>query len=282
MQSTSYSPTRYIDPTKNRVTVSFTIEGEPLAKSGHYRNPNDLFGQQSVAMHYEGARGPGKPAEGGFGVKAEFYVGSRQRRDLDNFLKFIFDGLTGAAWLDDSQVTEVAAKTIHGSDNPRTVVTVYPTDDLPDWLSRECEHCGERFRTYASWSGKKYCKAECRRAAINLRRHRVCKDCGVSFQSERTVHERPFCSKECKYNNQRALVKCTECGTDFMWARSKAERYENAFCAPKCSSEFWRKQRKSQARGTCSDCGGHTSKRTYERCRACAFEFRRKNAKGAA
>lgn len=165
--------TQYVDPSANRIAVKFTVPGEPVSKARHktavrngrvrhYAEAENVKAQELVGVYYRQQRGPGRPGEGGFGVRAEFYVQKRQRRDIDNFIKLVFDGLTGLAWVDDSQVTEVSARLIHGSDNPRSVIDVYPTDDLPDRLTQECQHCHETYRTYASWSTRKYCSESCR------------------------------------------------------------------------------------------------------------------------
>lgn len=172
--------TNYVDPTRNRPTVTFTVPGEPTSKSRHktgvrggkvyhYKDSATAQAQDLLGVYYRQQRGAGEPGEGGFGVRAEFHVRARQRRDIDNFLKLVLDGLTGRAWVDDSQVTEVSARIIHGSDDPHSRITVYGTDDLPDRLSRECAQCGGRFRTYESWSTRKYCSATCRDGARRAR-----------------------------------------------------------------------------------------------------------------
>ena len=126
-------------------TVTFTVPGEPKSKSRHrtgvrggkivhYKDDATARAQDAVGVYYRQKRGPGKPdGVSGFGVSMVFNVGTRQRRDVDNFVKLILDGLTGFAWADDSQVTEISARIRHGDADPRSEVTVYGTDDLPDW-----------------------------------------------------------------------------------------------------------------------------------------------------
>lgn len=265
-----------------RVEVTFTIPEEPTSKARHktgirrgkvyhYKDAQNGAAQDRVGLYYRQARGPGRPAEGGFGVEMEFYVGKRQRRDVDNFVKLVFDGLTGYAWIDDSQVTEMSAKVIHDSDAPRSVVRVYPTDDLPDRMQRDCQHCGTPFRTYASWgTTKKYCSAECRKAAVNLRRERICKHCGNSFHTVNPTKDSPFCSTDCKWGASRVEVECAECGVKRTIGKAQHTPGRH-FCDMQCQSEFWRKRRAKGAEGSCSDCGGSTSKKSYTRCRACYF-----------
>lgn len=275
--------TRYIDPTLNRPTVEFTVPGEPVSKSRHktsvrkgqvrhYADPKNVQAQGRIGIYYRQSRGPGKPGAGGFGVEATFFVQSRQRRDVDNFLKLVFDGLTGYAWIDDSQVTEVSAKIIHGDDNPRSEIKVFPTDDLPDWLSKTCEHCGETFRVYASWSTRRYCSEPCRTAAVSLRRKRTCKTCGKEFRSAKAIKENPYCSVDCKTSAHQVQATCEHCGVTKMVARSRVRG--RFFCDSVCQQNYWRPIRKIHAKGACQDCGGSTSKKSYKRCKACSIAAR--------
>lgn len=269
-----------------RVEVTFTIPEEPTSKARHktgvrqgkvyhYKDPQNGAAQDRVGVYYRQARGPGRPAEGGFGVEMQFYVGKRQRRDVDNFVKLVFDGLTGYAWIDDSQVTEMSAKVIHDSDRPRSVVRVYPTDDLPDRLQRECQHCASPFRTYESWSTtKKYCSVECRKAAVALRRARTCKHCAETFHTANPNKDSPFCSVDCKHAYSRVAFTCSECGASGTTKRASAKT-KHHFCDRKCYAEFWRKKRAARAIGVCRDCGGSTSKKQYTRCRACSLTAQR-------
>ena len=263
--------------------VTFTVPGEPKSKSRHktgvrggrvyhYKDQKTADAQAVVGLMYRQAAGPGSPGEGGYGVDAQFHLKGRQRRDIDNFVKLIFDGLTGYAWVDDSQVTELHAKAIHGASEPRSVVNVYPTDDLPDRKSAACQHCGERFPTYDSWNGqRKYCKAECRKAAVNLRRERTCSECGASFRAAKAKRENPFCSVECKATHGQVNAVCSYCAKAFTMAKSKnkARSGQRAYCNSECQAAYWRTSRAAAAKGICNVCGGNTSKKTYERCNSC-------------
>lgn len=275
--------THYVDPTINRPTVEFTIPGEPVSKARHktgvrggkvhhYKDTKNAHAQDRVGVYYRQQRGPGEPGEGGFGVKAAFYVKSRQRRDIDNFLKLVFDGLTGFAWIDDSQVTEVSARIIHGDDNPRSVIKVYPTNDLPDRLSRGCELCGETFRTYESWSSRKYCSADCRDGARRLKNTRKCQQCHREYQSSA---KSKFCSQLCRTEHQSKVIECDHCHSIKRVARAKAQNGRKHFCDSECQAAYWREHRAAAAKGRCMDCGETTSKRTYQRCRPCAIEAMR-------
>lgn len=280
MGTNAYDSKKYIDPTVNRPEVSFTVPGEPVSKSRHrtglrggqvrhYADPKNAKAQEAVGIYYRQARGPGAAGAGGFGVTAEFHVKARQRRDIDNMLKLVFDGLTGCAWIDDSQVTEVHAKLIHGSESPRSEVRVYPTEDLPDWHSRQCDFCKKPFRTYHSWSGKvKWCSVECRSAMRNLQKERTCRNCGVSFKSHHIKQDAQFCSKDCNYSYKQVELQCDKCGKSYRKARSLAKAGKK-FCGTECREAYWRDHRKVVARGTCAVCNEPTSKKSYLRCNAC-------------
>jgi Holliday junction resolvase RusA-like endonuclease len=262
--------------------VQFTVPGEPKSKSRHktgvrngrvyhYKDAKTAGAQDLVAVLYRQARGPGVPGTGGFGVDCVFHFASRQRRDVDNCIKLVFDGLTGVAWADDSQVTEVHGRIVHDSDNPRTEVRVFPTEDYPDRLVAQCAHCGESFRTYNSWANRKYCTGECRKAATNLKRVRICKQCAQEFRSERSAAERPFCSVDCKVTSGRVAVTCAFCGASTTIAKSKNRNRpgNKSYCDETCREGYWREHRKVHARGVCEICGGSTSKKSYGQCMAC-------------
>jgi len=54
------------------------------------------------------------PAAARLAVEVVFYRENRRRCDLDNLLKSALDALTGAAWADDSQVDQIAARVVRG------------------------------------------------------------------------------------------------------------------------------------------------------------------------
>lgn len=274
-----------IDLPVQRPDVTFTVPGEPVSKSRHktgvrggkvyhYKDPKNAHAQDRIGIYYRQASGPGGPTGGGFGVDVVFYVAKRQRRDVDNFIKLVFDGLTGFAWLDDSQVTEVHGKIIHGSDNPRSVIRVFPTSDLPDHLTKSCAYCGQSFRTYDSWSTRKYCSAECRSASLRRRRQRTCQQCGKAFHASQLSREAKFCSVDCKHESGRISVVCAHCEKAQVVPRNRYRpgRAGNFYCDEKCRADYWRGVRKVNARGRCDTCGGPTSKKSYTQCRACHLD----------
>jgi Holliday junction resolvase RusA-like endonuclease len=114
-----------------------TVEGEPASKARArynaaqrraYTPEKTLVEQERVAWSFRQAVGPRTiNASDGYGVFVVFFCESRQRRDVDNMLKLVMDGLTGVAWVDDKQVTEVSARIVHDVPDPRTELVVYRT-----------------------------------------------------------------------------------------------------------------------------------------------------------
>jgi Holliday junction resolvase RusA-like endonuclease len=68
------------------------------------------------------------PCAGPVRLTCSFYMGDSRRRDLDNVLKAISDGLNGVAWIDDSQVVEIHATKSVDRQHPRAVVRVEELD----------------------------------------------------------------------------------------------------------------------------------------------------------
>lgn len=278
------------------VEVRFTVPGDPATKRRHrtgrnlrtgkivtYSDPQMVEAQRRVSALYRCARPGGRPGTRGFGVRMNFHVSTSQRRDVDNYVKLILDGLTGLAWIDDCQVTEIFAKVHHRASEPRSEVHVYPTDDdYPDALTRECAHCKTAFRAYASWSKRRYCQKECDLAARRAKRERACTHCGVKFTHRRPGDDVKYCSNVCKSNASTDSSSCSECGNSVIRPQSQSSKSDRTFCDERCMQSFWEKHRPAKRVGTCMECGGPTSKRQYVRCRPCAIgtaSFRSPGAK---
>jgi len=262
-------------------TVTFTVPGEPKSKSRHrtgvrggkivhYKDDATARAQDAVGVYYRQKRGPGKPdGVSGFGVSMVFNVGTRQRRDVDNFVKLILDGLTGFAWADDSQVTEISARIRHGDADPRSEVTVYGTDDLPDWMRATCLWCQKLFRTYNSWFGREYCTRECYSAALEQKRLRPCDHCGKLYDAHGKAKTQRYCSMECASLAKTYDATCANCGQ--VWRKPVSlRRGGRDYCNDECYAAYWRAHpSKSTKGGTCEVCGAPKSRPEYRRCNAC-------------
>ena len=109
--------------------VTFTIYGKPqgkqrprLGKHGVYTPKATKRYEQSIAWGYLATRSG--MISGPVRLRVECYFPDLRRRDIDNVVKCIMDGLNGIAYKDDSQVVELSASSKLDRDRPRTVVTV--------------------------------------------------------------------------------------------------------------------------------------------------------------
>lgn len=210
-----------------------------------------------------------------FAVRAIFYHSTRQRRDVDNMLKLILDGLNKTAWPDDTQVVEVSGrKMLVDKPEARTVVEVFCVGEVPR-MKVMCENCGSLMVTYPSWQNAdrrhKFCSPECRRAKSARDRTRTCRQCGKSFVSKGKAEDRKFCSSACKAENGTTELDCVICGTRFRQYKSWAE--SRPCCSPECSDERAKIKRSERASkhfpGTCLICGAGTTRKEYRRCNPC-------------
>jgi len=117
-----------------KVMLRFTIPGPPVpcqrARSDgrqwytpkRTKDFKELVGwvsRQAVGANRE------YPSAEALTLVCQFWLKDRTRRDLDNLVKGVKDGMTGIVWIDDSQVAcELLCKYVDRS-NPRTDVFVY-------------------------------------------------------------------------------------------------------------------------------------------------------------
>lgn len=228
-----------------KLIASFTVDGEPISKSRArftkrgsktfaYTPEKTKAGEQRVAWAYRAvAKGVPSDTEIAYRVEAEFYNGTRQRRDVDNMVKLILDGLNGVAWVDDDQVMQIEArKSYVPKPDARTDVRVYRIGRL-DPPKRTCPGCGSEFRTYDSWNGKVHCTSECGKRARSRAKESLCANCGKQYTKHAPTAR--FCSVECYADSRRANYSCSECGKSFRDQRSLKSR-KNVFCSEGCAS----------------------------------------------
>jgi hypothetical protein len=193
-------------------------------------------------------------------------------------------------WKDDAQVEKLDAALDRASDDPHTELIIYAVPSSVPYI--KCEVCGKEFRTYPSWgarrkwanqSARKYCSRKCfglaQRNGIDV----PCGTCGKEIhRATRSIRRKQtvfFCSKECSDIYRTVALVCVHCGTSFRKPRSLTKT-QKALCSVECSQNYWRAFRAKAARGTCSDCGGPTSKRSYVRCRSCRFRYEQQFGRG--
>lgn len=262
--------------------AEFTIPGRPISKfhgglnEGSHRwdakKRTASEARISEAFAHAGGRLTESP-DAAFRVEAVFRQGTFQRRDVDNMVKHVLDGLNGIAWIDDAQVVEIRGrKEFVAPEDEATVVTVYLTGDMGR-LKEQCQNCGKEFRTYPSWNnpGRRriYCSRDCTYAAVRAANTRNCEQCGSSFQSK--DKRARFCTTQCSNQAGKVVIPCQICGTEFEQYKSWAEM--RPCCSPECSAEravITRKRRASKHfPGTCRICGAGTTRKEYKRCNPC-------------
>jgi Holliday junction resolvase RusA-like endonuclease len=264
-----------------RIVARFTIDGEPMSKSrprftrqGHAYTPTSTReAMHRVGYTYTATAGQHAPRDDQtFGVMCLFYCGTWQRRDVDNMMKLVLDGLNKIAWADDAQVTELSGRVIRGAERARTEVVIYECT-APTRPTRPCLNCGKAFGDYPSQrQSRKFCEAACGYEYRRNSRQSNCLHCGATFHPAKNPKQlKSYCSSECKYAGGRVALVCAECGTNFTLAKSIANRSKTHCCSIACRAAVARRKRAVAARGTCEKCGGPTSKRQYRHCQACAY-----------
>lgn len=258
--------------------VEFIVKGEPMSKArarvvnGHAFTPERT---RVAEAHVQAAfLATGKrwqpQQEAGYYVEATFAAATRQRRDIDNMFKLILDALNGIAWVDDTQVVELHGRKIlvpKGAEH--TEVRIYSRPPLVG-MQTTCEHCGKKMRAYPSLAWR-WCSLDCRNGSRADARRRTCKGCGVEFVPETEYAQRVYCTLECKHRSLTVDLTCLRCGTVYNRPQSWATN-GRPLCTPECRAAYWREHRAVAARGTCVECGGSTSKKSYKRCRACCVK----------
>lgn len=230
------------------VVASFTFDGDPGVKararviqrggkSVAYTPAKTKQAEEALGWAVRAAGLTGPPdGDGCFGVSADFFTASWQRRDVDNMLKLVLDACTGIVWVDDCQVTEVHATVVRCDPNPRTVVEIYHTTlQAPPGIV--CRRCGKAIRIYPSWNERRFCSMECagldRRERVNI----TCATCGavVPRKKSQTARSRlTYCSTACRSN--LLTVTCAGCGVEFTRPLSWAGK----FCSHACHSTWSR------------------------------------------
>jgi Holliday junction resolvase RusA-like endonuclease len=259
------------------------VQGEPISKARarftkrgskvvSYTPQKTLDGEAAIAHAFrEVISDHEKDAEATYAVHAHFINGTRQRRDVDNMVKLILDGLNDVAWPDDNQVTEIAARKSWATKaEARTEVVIYRIGQM-NRPTQACLYCSEPFLMYDSWrdspTGKKYCSPKCCYAHRVAKKERTCEQCAKGFQAWGESHETKYCSKECNYAAKRVDIPCAHCGEVFNIQRCHGKK--PSFCSTECRATATKERRSKYFPGTCTHCGGGTTRKEYTRCQPC-------------
>ena len=240
-----------------QVAARFTVSGEPLGKlrprfdgrTGRVYTPrSSKVHEQAIGMAALAARrGAAADAEWAYGVRAVFCVRGHHRKDVDNLLKSVLDGLNKRVFADDTQVQEVMGWKALDAQNPRTEVVVYRLYRI-DKAARECVHCGKEFRVYLSWKLRLYCSRACFFKATKLAVEVPCAHCGKTLlrtpcQLEQCSKGETFCSRGCLSLHRRINVPCDCCGTLVSRPQSfiKTDQ-KRVFCSKQCQAKCQHKR----------------------------------------
>jgi len=243
-------------PAERDIVARFVIHGEPVSKArARFTNYGNRGGraytpektrnaEEQMAAEYRAAGG-GLELDDDvtFGISATFYNGTRQRRDVDNMLKLVLDGLNKVAWADDNQVVEVAGRKRFTGDKAtaHTEVVVYRVGRI-DRHHQNCQQCGVEFITYASWSARKFCSQACISTSRRKARERTCEHCGQTFLAWGASKPTRFCSTACSNAGGRVDIPCGVCGTTFSQFRSWAA-LGRLYCSDPCKAAHARELR---------------------------------------
>lgn len=259
------------------VYARFTVDGEPVTKSrARYSGSTRSFytprvttqAEQKVAAAFMAVRPATTVPESTFGVICIFHIKTRQRRDVDNMIKLVMDGLTGVAWNDDSQVSEVTGRKVGCADgHPRTEVLLYLTPRTWEKATAKCVLCGKEYSKPPSWKNKEFCTSKCRSESLRRRREKTCGHCGKTFDHN-NANSAQYCSKACTTAAKQIPATCAHCAKDFTKPRH-LNRAGRSYCSKECQVAYWRENRPKRPAGTCQDCGGGVSRKEYKRCQAC-------------
>ena len=271
--------------TDDQPTVTLTVPGEPRSKARPrfttrggkvvaYTPKATVNAEAQYRDAYLTAAGePNRDAFGAYAVHADFYNGTYQRRDVDNMLKAVLDGLNGIAWDDDAQVVEVIGRKHYVEKaEARAEVRIYARGPLRG-TNIACPVCGDPIKTYASTrarGGNTYCSQACHLEARRQARLRTCPNCGKTFESHNVKSPAKYCSKECSYQGRRTTLPCTRCGT--LTSVQKCHADKAVHCSDECrraTAAERKRQGPKRARGTCTVCGGPVSRPEYKRCAGC-------------
>ena|SRR3990172_5097897 len=121
------------------MTIQFSVPGQPIPKgrprvlrSGITYTPKyTREHEKAIRAYARGAFGFSKAdPKSHFELSATFYMRGNRKADLDNLLKCVMDGITGAIWEDDSQVRSFKGVSIfYGGINPFTTIIVSTMED---------------------------------------------------------------------------------------------------------------------------------------------------------
>lgn len=113
--------------------IDVVVEGRPVPKErprvarGRAYTPKATAAYEDTVAWTVKGKYPGLKVDpdGEWRLAVTFMLGDRRRRDLDNLVKAVMDGLNGIVWQDDSQVVTIRAAKRYVKDQWKTLVTAW-------------------------------------------------------------------------------------------------------------------------------------------------------------
>lgn len=113
--------------------ATFRVDGQPVPKArarvgvrGSFTPVRTRNAEEAVAWAFKAAaKGHVPNPAARYGIRLIAVQTDRRRRDLDNVLKLVMDGLNGVAWVDDQQVASIHARKVLSTSDPHVQVTVF-------------------------------------------------------------------------------------------------------------------------------------------------------------
>lgn len=234
----------------DRIVARCVHEGNPLGKqrprfnqkTGRVYTPGATKRhEQELAMLASFQIPPSQREEKdwAYGIRAIFYVQTHQRKDVDNMLKAVLDGVNHMAFADDSQVHELMGWKLMDCIRPRTEFIVYRLYKI-DRDTGQCIRCGKTFRRYKSWKARLYCSRECNAISSENKLPCDCAHCGKTFhrtpsEIEAVKGGKMYCTSFCRGKARRREVACSACGAAISrpnaWTKPGQENY---YCTRGC------------------------------------------------
>ncbi len=251
--------------------LSINFPGDPIAharprmgRGGRFYTPEKTRTYRQNLANAIIAEMTGSPYQKGahdtYALNAVFYRSTRQRIDIDNLIKTVFDAVTQTGfWADDCRVHEVSARIEKASENPRVEFSISLLED------RGPKNINKKYQ---------------------FMEHKLCPQCGQPMDREKTRSYpssiRKYCSLECFSKSRRQTLTCAYCFQAFdlpkSLTRKNGLKYPRKFCSRTCSIEYHRLLKrikgKESDKWVCLKCGGRVSRKEYKVCRACSMTTR--------
>lgn len=273
--------------TADHILCQTTIAGNPVTKARArfyadkvYTPKKTRLAEQALQWALKAACAHEEPNRvDDLGLSAIFYTRTKQRCDVDNFLKLLMDACTGIIWGDDLQVTEVSGKVVRGDEHPRIDVLIYRLPAAPVPVCETCQGpLPQRGKIVKRTNPGRYCSKACYDVAQQKGRYVACATCGARlYRTNEKLHQAHwYCSPRCRVLAYAEKKLCKQCGQAF--TRSRSVSLRQSFCSSTCR-QAWHDHREgppSQCAGTCPDCGSPSRIRngTSGRCHPCHLTHR--------